>query len=50
MVQGVRGEARLGHASEPGGFAGPLCCIASIQHARSLDTRGFSLSLSLKHE
>jgi hypothetical protein len=31
------------------GFAGPLCCIASIQHARSHDTRGFrpmSLSLS----
>jgi hypothetical protein len=24
------------------GFAGPLGCIASIQHARSLDTRGFS--------
>jgi hypothetical protein len=28
------------------GFVGPLCCIASIQHARSPDTRGFSLSLS----
>jgi hypothetical protein len=28
------------------GFAGPLCCIASLPHARSLPNRGFSLSLS----
>ncbi len=30
-------------------LVGPLGCIASIQHARSPDTRGFFLSLSLKH-
>jgi hypothetical protein len=32
------------------GFVEPLCCIASTQHARSPDTRGFSsLSLSNTH-
>jgi hypothetical protein len=32
-----------------GGGLEPLCRIASIQHARSPDTRGFSLSLSQTH-
>jgi hypothetical protein len=32
------------------GFAGPLCCIASLPHARSPPNRGSSLSLSLKYK